>query len=144
MCIEMFPKNKINIVFRLLCLISYVVVILMVNSASTLMILAAAFLFFAMGEKSFRNIELIVITAIILWICYLLNNYLLFRIMLLINYSCYFLDTSYYIDDEKAVLSKKDYIRFNNKKKKKKGSSNIVAVYLTVHLVILFLAIMVG
>ena len=145
MCIEMFPKNKINIVFRLLCLISYITVILTVNSISTLMIITVAFCFFALGEKSFRNIVLIIMTIIILWLSYLLNSYLLFRIMLLIDYSCYFLDTSYYfVENEKVVLSENDYIRFNNKKKKKKGSSNIAAIYLTVHLVILFLAIMVG
>ena len=40
-------------------------------------------------------------------------------------------------------ISEKEYIRFS-KKRKKKGSNNVLAVYLTVHFVILFLAILVG
>ena len=144
----MFPKNKINIIFRLLCLISYIIVIFVTNSARTLVIIGVIYALFALGEMSFRNIELIVISIVLLWISHLLDNYILFRIILLIDYCFYFLDTTYYYVEEKPIkkeFNEKNYIRFKNtREKKKKGSSNINAIYLTVHLVLLFLAIMVG
>ena len=140
----MFPKNRINIICRLLCLISYIVVILLINSPTTLIVLFLLYCFFGLCEKSFRNIEFIVLTIIIWGLCYLLKNYLLLKIMLIISYSFYFLDTSYYVVEvEEVKVTEKDYIRFK-KRKKKKGSNDIIAVYLTVHLVLLFLAIMVG
>ena len=143
MCIEMFPKNRINIVYRILCLVSFIVTIWVVNSYKTLLIILLAYIFFALSEKSFRNIELIIITLIIIFICYLFKTNFIFKIMLMIDYAFYFLDTSYYLIDKKEKISKNDYLRFASKNKKK-GSSNIIALYLTAHLVILFLAIVVG
>ncbi len=144
MCIEMFPKNKINLLYRLLCLVCYIGVIIAVNSTTTLIVLIVVYGLFALSERSFRNIELIILTLFILWISYLLGNYLFLKITLIIDYIIYFLDTSYYEIDEELKVSEKDYIRFKNNKKKKKGSNDILAVYITVHLVILFVAIVVG
>lgn len=137
----MFPKNRISIIYRLLCLVCYIGVILVVNNVTTLIVLFIAYSLFGLSERSFRNIEFIIVTLIILGLCYLLKNYWLFKIMLIINYCFYYLDTSYYsIEDE--VVSEKEYIRF--KKNKKKGSNNMVALYLTVHLTVLFVALVVG
>lgn len=137
----MFPKNRVNIFYRVLCLISFIAVIVFINSIKTLQILFLVYCFFALSEKSFRNIEMIIISIVVFLICYLLNNYIAMKIMLSLDYIIYFLDTSYYVEEE-ITISEKEYIRF--KKKKKKGSNNILAVYLTVHLVVLFLAILVG
>lgn len=139
----MFPKNKIDIIYRLLCLISYITALFIVNSHITLIILGVIYAFFALCEKSFRNIEFIVITIIIFFICRLMDNYLLYKLMMIFDYCYYYLDTGYYIfNEEKIVVSKKEYIRFS--KNKKKGSNNLLAVYLTVHLGLLVIAIMVG
>ena len=142
----MFPKNKINIVFRLLCLLSFIAVIILIKSITTLIVLFLVYCFLAISERSFRDIEFIILSLLLLLVCYLFNNYILFRAVLLIEYIFYFIDTSYYIeDDEEVQISQNEYVRFAKvKKKKKKGSSNIAAIYLTVHLVLLFLAIMVG
>ena len=146
MCIEMFPKNRINIIYRLLCLICYIGVIIITKSNTTLIVLFIAYALFGLSEKCFRNIAFVFISLLILLMCYLLNNYLLLRIILLIEYIFYFIDTSYYYEEiEDTKISQKEYLRFIKlNKKKKKGSSNITALYLTVHLVVLFLAIMVG
>ena len=138
----MFPKNKICLLYRLLCLVCYIGVILLVDSITSLIVLFIFYSILAISEKSFRNIEFIIISMIILLICYLLNNYWLFKIMLIFEYCFYFLDTSYYVIDEVISVDEKDYIRFKNNKKK--GSNNLLAVYLTVHLVLLFVAIVVG
>ena len=142
----MFPKNKIDLFYRLLCLFSYIGVIFLIKSIAPIMILFVIYCVLALTERSFRNIELLVISLIILFICYLFDNYWVFRIMLSIDYIFYFLDTSYYIDEdvEEIKLSEKDYVRFKKVDKKKKGSNNITALYLTVHLGLLFLAIMVS
>ena len=139
----MFPKNKINIIYRLLCILCYIGVILFINSTTTLIILFIFYIVLALSERSFRNIEFIIVSIIVLLLCYLLSNYWLFKIMLIIEYSFYYLDTAYYIET-KEVINENDYIRFKNNKKKKKGLNNIIAVYLTVHLVILFVAIVAG
>ena len=139
----MFPKNKVNIIYRFLCLLSYLVVILLTNSNITLFILLFMYFFLGLSEKSFRNIEFIIITLVVLLVCYLLKNYWLFRIMLVIDYIFYFLDNSYYDEEKEVTVSKNDYVRFA-KVKKKEGSNNITAVFVTLHLVILLLAIVVG
>ena len=141
----MFPKNRINIIYRILCLLSFAVVIIMINSTITLSLLFFTYCILALSEKNFRNIEFVVVTFVLLLICYWLDNYILLKIMLLIDYAFYFLDTAYYIDDlEEVKISKKDYVRFVNKKEKKKGTNNITAIYITLHLVLLVIAIVVG
>ena len=137
----MFPKNKVNLIYRLLCLISYLIVIAFVNSLVTTIILLVFFTILGICEKSFRDIEFIIISLAICGLCYLFNNYILLKIILIIDYSFYFLDTSYYRQEDE-VVDTKNYLRF--KKNKKKGSNNITAVYLTVHLGLLFFAIVVG
>ncbi len=137
----MFPKNKVNLIYRLLCLISYLIVIAFVNSLVTTIILLVFFTILGICEKSFRDIEFIIISLAIWGLCYLFNNYILLKIILIIDYSFYFLDTSYYRQEDE-VVDTKNYLRF--KKNKKKGSNNITAVYLTVHLGLLFVAIVVG
>ena len=140
----MFPKNKINIIYRFLCLLCYLVTIFVINNNITMFILLLIYLVFALSEQSFRNIEFIIITLVILGICYLLNNYLLFKFILAFDYCFYFLDTTYYVTlKEEVKITKNDYVRFV-KVKKKKGLNNITAVYLTIHLVLLLLAIVVG
>ncbi len=142
----MFPKNRISLFYRLLCLISFLLVIIFTNNQISLIFILLMYCCFGLMEKSFRNIEFIIITILILGICYLLNNYWLYKIVLLIDYSYYFLDTSYYnIDDDETIIDKKEYVRFAKvKKKSKKGSNNISAIYVTLHLGLLFMAIVVG
>ena len=141
----MFPKNKINIVYRILCLICYSLVILLINNNASLIVLLILYCILALLEKSFRNIELIIISIILLWVSYLLKNYVLFRIILVIDYSFYFIDASYYIGEERSIVKENDYIRFKKvNKKNKKGLNNMLAMYLTVHLVVLLLVIVIG
>ena len=142
MCIEMFPKNRINIIYRFLCLLSYIAVIFLIDSSITMFVLLFVYIFLALSEHSFRDIEFVILTLILLLISYFISNYLIFKIMLAIDYCFYFLDTTYCIVEKETVKVKKnDYVRFV---KIKKGSTNITAVYLTVHLVLLLLAIVVG
>ena len=131
----MFPKNKINILIRLLCLISYIIVIFSVNSLTTLIALHVAYCLLSLFEINFRSFAFIIVTLVFLWICSIYGNYLLFRIMLLIEYCFYFLDTTYYVEEKEVVkINQKDYVRFKNmNKKKKKGLNNTIAVYIVLH-----------
>ncbi len=139
----MFKKENINIIYRILCLVCYTVVIFLVNSINTLIALTLFYILLGLLDNNFRSIEFIVITLFLLGIGYLLNYYLLFRIMLVIDYFIYFLN--YILVKNIKKLSKNEYIRFSKlNKNKKKGSRNAIAIYLTVHLVVLFIAIMVG
>lgn len=138
----MFKKENINIIYRILCLVCYTVVIFLVNSINTLIALTLFYILLGLLDNNFRSIEFIVITLFLLGIGYLFNYYLLFRIMLVIDYFIYFFN---YIPVKNIKkLSKKEYIRFSKLNKNKKGSSNTIAIYLTIHLIVLFIAIMVG
>lgn len=138
----MFNKKNVSIIYRVLCLICYVIVILLVDSVTTLMALTLVYCFLGLYDNDFRNIELIVITLFLLGIGYLFNYYLIFKIMLIIDYVIYFLN---YIPVKSIKkLSKKEYIRFSKLNKSEKGYSNTIAVYLTVHLIVLFITILVG
>lgn len=138
----MFKKENINIIYRILCLVCYTIVIFLVNSINTLIALTLFYILLGVLDNNFRSIEFIVITLFLLGIGYLFNYYLLFKIMLAIDYFIYFLN---YIPVKNIKkLSKKEYIRFSKLNKSKKGSRNAIAIYLTIHLVVLFIAIMVG
>ncbi len=116
----------------------------MINSIKSIIVLFIIFAVLALGEISYRNIVLIFLTILALGVCYLLGNYWLLKLFLIVDYCLYFLDTSYYITEkDEVIVDKRKYLRFNNKKKEK-GSSNTITIYITVHLVLLFLAIMVG
>ena len=141
----MFPKNKINIIYRLLCLVSYLIVILTINSLVSLIMLLVIYILFAIAEKNFRNIELVVVSVVLFLLCHSVNNYLLMKIMLLVDYGFYFLDTSYYVDEKDSIsISQKEYVRFKEINEKKEGTNNLIAIFVTIHLVLLVIAIMVG
>jgi len=141
----MFPKNKINIVYRLLCLFSFIMVILLTKSSISLIVLFIIYCVLTIPEKNFRNIEFMAITLLLLLFCYWINNYLLLRIMLIVDYVLYSLDSSYYVSEKEEILfNQKEYIRFAKNNQNKKGTNNLSAIYITVHLVLLVIAIVVG
>ena len=96
----MFPKNKVNLIYRLLCLICFVAVIILLNSLKSIIVLFIAYCILALFERSFRNIELIIITLLLLGLSYLIGYYWIFRVILIIDYILYFLDTTYYEEEE--------------------------------------------
>ena len=140
----MFPKNKINLFYRILCLITFSIIIFMINSVTSLILLLIIFCILAFLEMSFRNIELVIITIAVLGLSSLLDFYGFFRVMLFLDYCFYFLDTSYYYEENTKISSKK-YVRFSKiNNKKDKEMNNMSAIYITVHLVLLFVIIVVG
>ena len=147
----MFPRSKINFLYRLLCFIAFLIVIVFIRSNVSLFIITLAFYILTIVERRFENVFLYIVTAIIFVICLALKNYVLLRIITVIDYINYFLNVDTLgnfedIDDE-AVNIKRDehYIRFKTKKERVVYSSDkLCTIFVLVHMCLLLFAIVVG
>ena len=95
----MFPRNKVDLIYRLLCLLAFIFVIVFINSLVTLFIIALVFLVFSITEKRFENYFLYILTLVLFLICMSINNYFLLKIILIIDYVHYYLNVSVLDDD---------------------------------------------
>ena len=58
----MFPREKIDYLYRLLCLLAFLIVILFINSTVTVIIITIAFYVLTLFERRFENVFLYVVT----------------------------------------------------------------------------------
>lgn len=86
MCINVFEK-KINDYYRDICLLSFAVVIIFSNNLATYIILGIMYLLFNLKKEKMHIYLLIVMTILI----FIINNTMLIKIMLSIDYVLYFL-----------------------------------------------------
>ncbi len=165
----MFQKREIDLMYRLLCLIIFAIVIIFAQSIVTLSILALFFVFLTRDEVRILSLILYFGTAITFMACIYSTDYTLFRIALLMDTFYYFLvippvdelvDHIFGIEREpskekveekteevqKKLNTDSYYIRFSGEKKvaKKKRNDELCTIYITAHLLLLFIAIVVG
>ena len=147
----MFQNNKVNIIFRVICLITFVVVILFVDSFITLSLLTIAFYLFTRNEYDLVLFWWHIITIIAFLVSCFMNNYYFLKLVLVFGLSYYFLITPYILANrnrkQSQIVLDKYFIRFKNNNVNRKDAINknlVTAIYVTVHLFILFIAIMVG
>lgn len=145
----MFPKSKIDLFYRVLCMLAYLGVIVFIDSFLTLLIITIAFYIFTIGEKKVENIYLYVITFVLFVISLTIKNYLLLRVIVFLDYIYYFISAPNYDDDlllEEEITKDQKYIRFKkNKKIKRKEDNNMICtLFVTIHLLLLLLSVMVG
>ena len=145
----MFQNSKVNIILRIVCLITFIVVILFNNSLITLSLLTIYFYLFTRNEKDVLVFWWRIITGIAFIISYYTGYLYLLKFVLIIGLSYYFLVNPYrnIIKENKSkVIIDKYFLRFkNNKEGKDIIDMNLInAIYITVHLFILFVIIMVG
>ena len=143
----MFQNSRINLILRIVCLIMFILVILFNHSFITLSLLTIFFYAFTRNEKDLLILWWDIITIITFLFSYFTNNFVLLKIVLILGLSYYFLFVPYRnkVSKNKLVIDKY-FLRFkNNKKGKDIIDMNLVnAIYITVHLFILFVTIMVG
>ena len=143
----MFLRNKINFIYRMLCLLSYLFVIIFINSNTTLIIIAISFFALTIMEKRFENYFLYAITMVVFIICLTMKNYFLLRIITIINYIHYFLNVDS-LDDfdeiEENIKRDEHYIRFRKKEERKTSNNKLCTVFVLVHMVLLLVAIVIG
>lgn len=143
----MFQNSRINLILRIVCLIMFILVILLNHSFITLSLLTIFFYAFTRNEKDLLILWWDIITIITFLFSYFTNNFVLLKIVLILGLSYYFLFVPYRnkVSKNKLVIDKY-FLRFkNNKKGKDIIDMNLVnAIYITVHLFILFVTIMVG
>ena len=144
----MFPKSKINLFYRILCMLAYIGVIIFINSFITLLVLTISFFILTISEKKVENLFLYVITIIIFVICLTVKNYLYLRIIVCFDYIFYFLSAIDYSEEyiEEDIVRDQNYIRFKTIKKIKKKESNnmLCTAFVLMHMILLLLAIVVG
>ena len=143
----MFPRGKVDLLYRILCMLAYVSVIVFINSNTTLFIVILAFFLFTIIERRFENYFLYGITILAFIISLTLDNYILLRIAVVIDYIYYFLSVETLDDEIMEVKRDQYYVRFDTKRKEriKKQDNNILCtLFVTVHLVLLLLAVLVG
>ena len=141
----MFPRNKVDLIYRLLCLLAFIFVIVFINSLVTLFIIALVFLVFSITEKRFENYFLYILTLVLFLICMSINNYFLLRVVLIIDYVHYYLNVSVLDDDifDNELERNQKYIRFKEEKKETKDNNLLCTIFVTVHIIVLLLAIVV-
>lgn len=164
----MFKKESIDLIYRLICLITFLFVILFVNSIITLTLLLLLFLLLTKKENDFTFLCFSFLSFIFFVIAFMTDNYFLFKLMIIIGYTYYFLvipslgsiiqnsvdkivgNTKKIVQEEienEGEVSETELIRFKNLGKKqvnKKGFDLNSTIYLTVHLGLLFISILVG
>ena len=156
----MFEKEKIDLIYRVICLLTFMFVTLLVKNIITLAILILFFYFSIKKENDLVYFFLSILTFLSFAVGYVADNYTLLKLMLMIDYIYYFLSipsVNALINsmlsrkkeesaDLKSEMSEEELFRFKNiKNKKKKRELNLSGtIYLTFHLGILFLSIVVG
>ncbi len=166
----MFKKEKIDFTYRLVCLITFCFVILFSNNILTLAFLSFFFFLSTKNENNFLYTIFFFLTFVFLTFDYLGNfNFILSKFVIILSYLYYFLiipsfsskvkrnvdnylNKKFHIDEQidetkdDDVVDDYDYIRFSKNRKKKviKKSDLPTTIYVTYHLVILFLTIVLG
>ena len=176
-------KNNIDFISKMVCLVTYIIVIIFLNSLLSFIILGLYFLFLVIKNKDLVLSGFMLLMIVALIISYFTNTNWLIKIALLFSYGYYFIytptiikkdyleDNNYQLKlkekrlkdlDKKGVIIDKniinsinekssldasrkvhnDYLRFT--KKKYSINNSFYMYYVTVHLFVLLISIMLG
>ena len=153
----MFNK-EISLFYRFICLVLYLLVIIFIGHVNTLLILL---IFFIVATRKFDNylyILLYLLSLIAIVLHFTINIDLLLIIVLILCYIVYFFNTTNLnqiinIKKEKnkgrkdeTDFNEYNYTHFKEDEKtlKREKNSDGLVYYMTFHLVILFLSVLVG
>lgn len=122
----MYQKNNVDYIFRLICLITFSVIIILTDNIYTLAILSIFVFFFINVLKNFFVSIILLINFIGFIVGYATGSLILFKISLMIIYIYYFLynyETDLKDEQKNQDIYKKIFVRNENKisQKFKKG-----------------------
>ena len=145
----MFQNSKVNLILRIVCLITYCLVIIFNHSFVTLSLLTIFFFVFTRNEKDPLVFWWYIITLISYIFSYFTDNLYILKIVLIVGLAYYFIVVPYKeieVVKNRVLVIDKYFLRFRkNKKERDTIDMNLVnAIYITVHLFILFITILVG
>lgn len=143
----MFQNSRVNIILRIVCLITFALVIIFNNSMLSLALITLFGYAFTRNDQYVLLFWWRIITLVIFLISYFTGYLLLLKIVLIIGLAYYFLMVPYKeVEKEEETIVDKYFLRFKKEKERKDAiDMNLVnAIYVTVHLFILFVTIMVG
>ena len=140
---------KIRMIYRIICLLAYVIVIFFIKSDITLVFLGIFFLTISFINRNSINKIFYLLSILFLLISFLNKDSIGFKVFLIIDYIYYFINYDYHylykidkIESEREVdykIDEETYYRFGSNKKILRETW-----YVTIHLTILLLSIMVG
>lgn len=172
----MFKKNCVDLIYRVICLCTFVVVIIFSKSLITLAALTIFFFFITKSDNDFLFIFFYLLSMLFFAIVYFTEDFLTLKLISIIEFSYYFLNIprvdkllddklNIYLDRRLGIQddakgeakveaktkvneSELDYIRFKPSRREQKVVSKksdlIPTLYLTVHLIALFVSIAIG
>ena len=88
----MFKKNCVDLIYRVICLATFVFVILFSKSIVTLSALTVFFFFITKSDNDFLFIFFYLLSMLFFAVAYFVDNYVLLKIIAIIEYSYYFLN----------------------------------------------------
>ena len=97
-----------NLLYRIACLITYIIVILFIDSFISLFLLFLLFCISICGRLTFKSIIFLLINFLVMLYGFFTHQYLVFRIVLLIDYIYYFLIEKKGLDN--SILEKNKQI----------------------------------
>ena len=146
----MFQNNRVSLIYRIICLLVFIIVVIYTNSFITLAILSLVFYLVTRNRYGYIMVLEHTLTIIMFLIAYFTNSYFLLRLVLIFDLIYYFIFIVYKKDQITSniydnYVSSKYLIRFANGKRKDIENNNMLnTMYVTIHLVILFVSILVG
>ncbi len=159
----MFKKDQIDLIYRVICLVAFIMVILFDNSLITLIGLEFVFFLLTYKEEKAFYVALYLFSFIFSCLGYVAANYGLIKFILIIDYIVYYLNIpslnilvkktiDYYannkkerdIKEESEEISENEYYRFKTNNNLKRHLSLQETFYITIHLILLFISILVG
>lgn len=146
----MLQNKRINLFYRIICLIVFAIVVIKINNFIALSLLTIAFYLFTRNESNSLISLWHLITIVIFLISYFTSNYLILKIVLIIDLCYYFLSLpgdELISTKKKTIVVDKYFLRFSRRDNKRKdiiSNNSLCTVYVTVHLLILFIIIMVS
>ena len=142
----MFPRNRVDVLYRLLCLIVFIITILFIDSSLTVIIISISFYLLTISERRIENIFLYVITIVAFIMCLVLDHYLLLRLVTVIDFIHYYLNVDTVISEDESLEITRDehYIRFKKEERKIDNNNKLCTIFVLVHMIILLVAIVVG
>ncbi len=164
MCINVFD-SKINIIYRLICLFTFLFVIIFVNNISTVFILFIIIFLLNIRSNDYKSSILLLLTFLIFIICYYFKKYDIFRIMVIVNYSYYFINYEKEDKEYKNIKKGEKIDKIEESKEERKEILNVkkqenklirfgnninyynsdhTIFYIFIHLFLLFISIVIG
>ena len=155
----MYRKEKIDLIYRIVCLLTFFFVIIFVQNSLTLVLLVLFLIFLLKTENDLVAAILYLLTFLLSMLSYVLDYFIILKMILIIDYGYYFVkkydesilkkylkNSQEKINNErKDTIKEEELFRFEELKTVQRNNENAyITMYLAFHLIFLFLIVLVS